>query len=176
MHCQLRCLLCSLNKPMSALRAGDLNFSFSPRNPYFLFTLGAFKNTVGLCLPKHAQSPLEGRLHLCFRTLIRQIFCTAFLYIFGKHTKIQINQKNPAHIIQNLHPKQAGQKQTYNTHRQQKSGKIVHPISSLHKTHNFVSHNLTILSSLFLQLPPRKILMYFMIMRYGRKINKLLLK
>lgn len=126
-------LLTIFDKFRTALRAGDLNPSLSSRNPDLLAAGRTLVNMMRLPLCTIALKPLPGCSETIRHLPIFLILRNSFIPIFRKHPKICINQCQYTDQIENLPSCQQRQNKSDQRYGNQKSRKLIHPISSIHK-------------------------------------------
>ena len=133
------------DKFTAAGRTGDLDFSLPSRDTDFLSAMRTAVDFVCFGIADHTFVPFAEPDNLFFCIHIHTLFFASFPDIFGKHAVIHPDQQNPADIVQCRCPQQTGKQDAYQCSHQQKPGKMVDPISALHKFFEFLSHTIPFL-------------------------------
>jgi len=128
------------DKFTAAGRTSDLDFSLPSRDTDFLSAMRTAVDFVCFGIADHTFVPFAEPDNLLFCVHIHTLFFASFPDIFGKHAVIHPDQQNPADIVQCRCPQQTGKQDAYQCSHQQKPGKMVDPISALHKFFEFLSH------------------------------------
>ena len=73
--------------------------------------------------------------------LERHVLRIPLAYISGKHPEIAVGDERQREQVKQIVSQKHGQQGAEQRHRGYKPAKLVHPVSSLHKTHKFIPHN-----------------------------------
>ena len=137
----------------------DVHLSLSLGNADLLAAAGAGKDFVGLSAGKGFHPAIVLGHHLVVNDHVLHIFLISLIDILRKHTEIGQDQQERGSPVDYPGLEEDSQDYQNNNHNHHGSGQLVHSISSVHKTCNFL-FQIQFLPDmqLFLQAYPESIL------------------